>query len=357
MDTQKIARMFAADMIEHRNRLAGKAEDAHRAQRSLESASTKILEHHTEHRGSAEAARGEWTGRSAEGFERRAKRVTASLEATGTAAGKGATIVASTAQALDGGHGAVVRLIDEYTGTASKVLDAGLAVRGAGQRAALIQAVGFVAELVRHHTRESAKQVVSVRAQMTEAAKQLRALERAVEHDGFADPKAVRKPTPDKKKSPDPKPDRPSTTRPSSSKVKEITHAASAQIGYHEGPGNANKFGPKAAWCSSFATWVWRKAGVNIPILPFTGDVYRWGQRNGTAYNRHQLGRVRPGDVLLFGSGPENTSTSKHIGIVEKVNGNQVTLIEGNSGPNTDQVVRRTHTLSSSTFYGGVHPT
>jgi hypothetical protein len=98
---------------------------------------------------------------------------------------------------------------------------------------------------------------------------------------------------------------------------------------------------------------VWRKAGVNIPILPFTGDVYTWGQQHGLAYNSHHLNQARPGDVLLFGSGPQSTSTSTHIGIVESVHGNQVTLIEGNS---SDRVQRVTHTLSSSTFYGGVHP-
>jgi hypothetical protein len=57
--------------------------------------------------------------------------------------------------------------------------------------------------------------------------------------------------------------------------------------------------------------------------------------------------------VLLFGTGPESPSTSTHIGIVESVDGDQVTMIEGNS---SDQVQRVTHTLSGDTFYGGVHP-
>jgi hypothetical protein len=98
---------------------------------------------------------------------------------------------------------------------------------------------------------------------------------------------------------------------------------------------------------------VWRKSGVDIPILPFTGDVYTWGQRHGLAYHSQHLDQARPGDVLLFGTGPQSTSTSTHIGIVESVHGNTVTLIEGNS---SDRVQRVTHTLSSATFYGGVHP-
>ncbi|MDQ3403099.1 MAG: CHAP domain-containing protein, partial [Actinomycetota bacterium] len=234
---------------------------------------------------------------------------------------------------------------DEYTGQASRVLDAGLAVRGAGQRAALIMAVAHVAELVRTYTAESAKQVSAVRAQMTEAAKRLRALERVVEHDGYADPRERREERPAAKPKSEP-----------NGRTREITRIAATQIGYHEGAGNANKYGPQAAWCSSFATWVWRRAGIDIPLYPFTGDVYRWGQREDQAFGRDQLRQAKPGDVLLFGSGPANTSTSRHIGIVEKVDGDRVTLIEGNSGPGTDSVVRRTHQLSASTFYGGVHP-
>jgi hypothetical protein len=98
---------------------------------------------------------------------------------------------------------------------------------------------------------------------------------------------------------------------------------------------------------------VWRESGVDIPSLPFTGDVYTWGQERGLAYDAGNLGQARPGDVLLFGSGPESTSTSTHIGIVESVDGDQVTLIEGNS---SDRVQRVTHSLSGGEFYGGVHP-
>lgn len=98
---------------------------------------------------------------------------------------------------------------------------------------------------------------------------------------------------------------------------------------------------------------MWRKAGVKIPVLPFTGDVYRWGQHHDKAYGKEQLKQAKPGDVLLFGTGPQSPQTSTHIGIVEKVEGNRVTLIEGNSG---DRVRRNTHVLSPSTFYGGVHP-
>ncbi|WP_285503086.1 CHAP domain-containing protein [Actinokineospora sp. NBRC 105648] len=342
----RIARLFAEQMVEHRNRLAGKAEDARAAQHAFADAHKKVLEHRDAHEKATKATTAEWSGRSADGFARRAKKVDSALSTTAAAAAKGATIVKGTAETLDGGHTAVVKLIDEYTTAAAKVLDAGIAV---GQRAALLRAVGQVVELVRDYTNETAKQVATVHTRLEDAAKELRALEKSVEHDGYADPRRQHAGT---KPAESHKPSKPDMPKPG--KHKEITQIAATQLGYREGANNANKYGPQAAWCSSFATWVWRRGGVNIPLYPFTGDVFTWGRGKGLAYT--SLKAARPGDVLLFGTGPQNTRTSTHIGIVEKVDGGTVTLIEGNSGPHTDSVVRRTHPLSSSIFYGGVHP-
>jgi uncharacterized protein YukE len=136
-------------------------------------------------------------------------------------------------------------------------------------------------------------------------------------------------------------------------KTNKILDAARGELGYEEGPNNENKYGPPASWCSSFATWTWRQAGVDIPLLPFTGDVYNWGVEHGLAYDSGNLGQARPGDVLLFGTGPESPETSTHIGVVESVDGDKVTLIEGNS---SDRVQRVSYSLSSGKFYGGVHP-
>ncbi|GAA3037369.1 CHAP domain-containing protein [Actinokineospora globicatena] len=318
MDTRQVARHFAATMVEHRNRLAGKAEDASRAQQAFAQVHTDLADHRAAHRDDTHTLLADWVGRDADGFGRRADRTRKTLRTTGDTATKAATITGDVAQALTTGHSAVTRLLDEYTDRATRLLDAGLAV---GQRPALMRAVGQVADLVRHYTAESAKHVAETKVALTDAAHQLRELH---------GPSPVDKPKRDHK---------------------GITEIAAGQLGYHEGPGNANKYGPAAAWCSSFATWVWRRAGVNIPLLPFTGDVFTWGKGKGLAYR--DLTRARPGDVLLFGTGPQNTATSTHIGIVERVDGNRVTLIEGNAG---DAVQRRTHTLSHNTFYGGVHP-
>jgi peptidoglycan DL-endopeptidase CwlO len=346
VDSQVIARKAAEQLVAHRNKLAGKAEDAYQVHAALDAAAKTVERHHTDHKTAAATATQFWEGHNAAGFDRRAHRMTKALGTTASSAAKAADLVAATASSLDTNHKAVVTLVDEYTDRATRLLDAARGVTGAGSQAALVRAVGKVVDLARDYTNESTKHLRQVQHQMTDAAQQLGKLEKTVEHDGFADPSDrkhqhtktghVHKP--------------PKTKSGVGNKIRKL---AQSQLGYHEGPGNTNKYGPTGPWCSNFATWVWHKSGVDIGILPFTGDVYHWGQEHGLAYGKHNLDAARPGDVLLFGSGPDSPTTSTHIGIVDSVHGDKVTLIEGNS---SDQVQRVTHTLSSSTFYGGVHP-
>lgn len=106
-----------------------------------------------------------------------------------------------------------------------------------------------------------------------------------------------------------------------------VVSIASAEVGNGHDP----KYGgdPSWEWCSVFATWVWRQAGISIPSYPFTGDVFRWGQARGLAF--WGSAGVRPGDVVLYGTGPANPSTSTHIGVVIEVRGSgQLVTVEGN---------------------------
>jgi cell wall-associated NlpC family hydrolase len=345
VDSRVIARKAAEQLIAHRNKLAGKAEDAYLAHAALDTAAKTVERHHHDHKSGAATATSHWDGHNAAGFDRRARRMTKALGTTASASAKAADIVATTASSLDTNHKAVAGLVDEYTTKATQLLDAARGVTGAGSQGALMRAVGQVVDLARDYTNESVKHLRRVQHQMKDAAEALGKLEKTVEHDGFADPTRRKHRTATKHKSEPPK-----TKSGARNKIKKI---AQGQLGYHEGPGNQNKYGPTGPWCANFTTWVWRKAGVDIPILPFTGDVYDWGREHGLAYGKNNLDAAKPGDVLLFGTGPESPSTSTHIGIVESVHGDKVTMIEGNS---SDKVQRVTHTLSSSTFYGGVHP-
>ncbi|MGW5723788.1 CHAP domain-containing protein [Amycolatopsis sp. NPDC003865] len=332
MDTTALARSFAKDLIAHRTQLAGKAEDAVRAEYALHQVATALDDQHDIYHKESTTVLEHWHGHGADGFRHTSAKLTKELRVTGAAGAAAEEVVAHVASTVDSGHTAVQRLVDEYTARAKQVLDAGVA---AGTQAALMRAVGHAADLAPRYTRQSASTLRHVDAELKAAAKKLNELRKDLTHDDVADKTAPAKAV--------------------SGRGKEIVHAARKELGTRENPpgSNRNPYGPTAAWCSSFATAMWRKAGVKIPVLPFSGDVYHWGERNGHAYGRHSLHEAKPGDVLIFGTGPQNTATSTHIGIVEKVEGNRVTMIEGNSG---DAVRRNTHTLSASTFYGGVHP-
>ncbi|WP_372672861.1 CHAP domain-containing protein [Amycolatopsis kentuckyensis] len=332
MDTAALARSFAKDLVAHRNKLAGKAEDAVRAEYALHQVAGALDAQHDAYHKESTTVLEHWHGRGADGFRHNSAKLTKELRVTGAAGAAAEKVVAHVASTVDSGHTAVQRLVDEYTARAKQVLDAGVA---AGTQAALMRAVGHAADLAPRYTRQSASTLRHVDAELKTAAEKLHELRTDLTHDGVVDKTAP--------------------TKAASGRGTEIVHAARKELGTRENPpgSNRNPYGPTAAWCSSFATAMWRKAGVKIPVLPFSGDVYHWGERNGHAYGKNALHEAKPGDVLIFGTGPQNTSTSTHIGIVEKVDGNRVTMIEGNSG---DAVRRNTHTLSASTFYGGVHP-
>ncbi len=93
-----------------------------------------------------------------------------------------------------------------------------------------------------------------------------------------------------------------------------------------------NPYGPCEEWCALFATWVWQRVGVAIPQYAFTGSIYQWGAARGLALAPST--RPEAGDVVLYGTGPQNTSTSVHVGVIAQVwPDGAITTIEGDSGP------------------------
>jgi hypothetical protein len=96
-----------------------------------------------------------------------------------------------------------------------------------------------------------------------------------------------------------------------------------------------NPYGPCEQWCALFATWAWAQGGVPIPRFPFTGSVYNWALQNGTVLP--PTATPAPGDAVLYGTGPQNASTSSHMGIVTQVwPDGAIVTIDGDSGPGRD---------------------
>jgi hypothetical protein len=93
-----------------------------------------------------------------------------------------------------------------------------------------------------------------------------------------------------------------------------------------------NPYGPCEEWCALFATWVWNQIGVGIPRYGFVGSVYEWAAGQGLTISPRA--QPAPGDLVLYGTGPQNVNTSPHVAVVAEVwPDGAITTIDGDSGP------------------------
>jgi hypothetical protein len=114
-----------------------------------------------------------------------------------------------------------------------------------------------------------------------------------------------------------------------------ITALATSQVGPDPNTGlgpYCNPYGPCEQWCALFVTWVWEHAGISIPSIPFTGNIYAWAAGHGRILPYDVL--PAPGDAVLYGTGPGSTATSVHTGlVVEAWPDGSVLTVEGDAGP------------------------
>lgn len=118
------------------------------------------------------------------------------------------------------------------------------------------------------------------------------------------------------------------TPPPSDSMRETIVNLAEGEIGLTD----KSKYGAPADhdWCQYFVNWVWRNAGVeDMNDTHFTGDFYYWGKERGLTTDGHE--GIEVGDGVLFGTGPENSDTGRHVGIVVAVHEDgSITSVDGN---------------------------
>jgi CHAP domain len=114
---------------------------------------------------------------------------------------------------------------------------------------------------------------------------------------------------------------------------RKIVDIAAGQLGPSKDGGNyCNPYGPCEEWCALFATWVWESAGIRIPRYAFVGDVYDWARKHASVLP--VTARPAPGDLVLYGTGPQSVAASPHMGVVAQVwpNGD-IDTVEGDAGP------------------------
>ena len=108
----------------------------------------------------------------------------------------------------------------------------------------------------------------------------------------------------------------------------ELIQIAAGEIGYTESPKNTNrtKYGKwfgfdGEPWCMMFVEWCFDKVGCPLPYKTAScSDLLNWYERNRPESIFYT---PKPGDVVIYNFG--------HTGIVERVSGNTITAIEGNT--------------------------
>ena len=107
-------------------------------------------------------------------------------------------------------------------------------------------------------------------------------------------------------------------------------------------------------WCACFISWLAEKLGIT-DIIPVDMSCNRQISKFKALGVWHTDRNFQTGDILYYDW--DNSGDADHVGIIEKVNGMSLTVIEGNNGnfPN-DRVRRREISSGSSLIYGYARP-
>lgn len=122
-----------------------------------------------------------------------------------------------------------------------------------------------------------------------------------------------------------------------------IIRIAKSQVGIEEGPninqckyndayyGRVNSYGSSYHWCVVFVWWVFNQAGasklfMNGERCAGTGGLYSWYSNRG----KFDKSNPKPGDIMIIDYKMEGNRD--HAAIVEAVNGDTITIIDGNYG-------------------------
>lgn len=144
------------------------------------------------------------------------------------------------------------------------------------------------------------------------------------------------------------------------SQRENILAIAKKETGYTEGSSNNNKYGAafkanNQPWCAYFVSWCADKAQIPKTVIPVSGyvpAVVSFYNKKGLFHKRGSY-IPKPGDLTIFDF--NRNGTGDHIGFVDKVLGNKVYTIEGNTSQqgenaNGDGVWDKYRSLS----YGGI---
>jgi hypothetical protein len=122
------------------------------------------------------------------------------------------------------------------------------------------------------------------------------------------------------------------------------------------GPGYSPNRGPEP-WCADFVSWVFKTAGR--PLGP-SGQGYAYVPylKDWLVSTNQWRTEPQPGDIVVFNWQGPNSGVVDHVGIVERVESNGITTIEGNTGDpnrrNPEGVYRKRRYPSTIEGYGRI---
>ena len=107
-------------------------------------------------------------------------------------------------------------------------------------------------------------------------------------------------------------------------------------------------------WCACFISWLAEKLKIT-DIIPVDMSCNSQIKKFKALGVWHTDRNIQSGDILYYDW--DSSGDADHVGIVEKVSGNALTVIEGNNGnyPN-DRVRRREINRNSSLIFGYARP-
>ena len=113
-------------------------------------------------------------------------------------------------------------------------------------------------------------------------------------------------------------------------------------------------YNSRIPWCACFISWLAKKLKIT-DIIPVDMSCNSQIKKFKALGVWHTDRNIQSGDIIYYDW--DSSGDADHVGIVEKVSGNTLTVIEGNNGnyPN-DRVRRREINCNSSLIFGYARP-
>ncbi len=166
----------------------------------------------------------------------------------------------------------------------------------------------------------------------------------------------------------------PNTHRNTGRNIADLISVAKTQIGYTElststgNPLSSNQSGgytkygawfgaPTTAWCAFFMVWCANQADISTSVIPRIGNcasLVNWFSKRNRFFPKNGF-TPKAGDLIFYNWG--SSSVSDHVGIVTGTRGNEIYVIEGNTGGSQGyRVEAKSRKKGSSAIIGYARP-